>query len=849
MTKLVKIYCLSVVFILFISCNSDNHRQEKVETDGMELAMRQEFMMTRDPALNIIPRERLNAARYYMESIDPSVTGRLTALAWQERGPSNVGGRTRAIMIDKRDASGNTVFAGSVSGGMFKTTNFLSTPPAWTPVNDFLPNLAITAIVQNPVNMDTMYAATGEGWFNIDAVRGGGIYRSINGGTTWTLMASTNQFEYVQDFVIDNSGNLYASLRNFATANRGVMRSTDRGATWTQVLGAPLPGFETGRATDLEIAANGDIYAALGIFGRSVVMKSSFATHGANTGAAGNWVNITPTTPTITQRTEILVAPSDAQRVYLLMQDSATLQVLNIFRSTNGGTNWTTLTAPNLGPQTWYNLIGAVDPSDADILIIGGLNLTRSTNAGDNWSTSISGGVHVDHHALIFDGSSKLINGNDGGIYYSTNANTASPAFANKNSGYNVTQYYGCDAHPSAADYFLAGSQDNGTQRFTTPGVNNTTNATGGDGGFCHIDQTDGQLQITSNTGNIYNRSLNGGGSFSSLGAVNNSRGQFINPTDMDDVQKVLYCGDDPGRYYCITNLTGTPAGQAISVTAMGTRSVTAVKVDPFAPNTIWLGASIGTTTALVPMVLKISNANTGTPNVQINVTVPAAAGAAISSIDIDPANANHILVTLSNFGVVSVWESTDGGNSYSGIEGNLPDMPIRWGLFAPSNAQLNGTAGGNGGIMLGTELGVWTTSQIAGAATQWIPNNSGLANVRTDMLKYRPGDNTVVAATHGRGLFTTTVPTVVTGIDNPTNTTDFIKYISADKDKLLIVPGKLQVKTMTITLFNAAGQRVKEMQTRYQSTTIPISDLPTGVYIVKCTGDKKENFIQKFSK
>ncbi len=845
--------CLCIALASLISCNRTNHNYKEPETDGMELAMRQEFMMTRDPALNIVPRERLDAARAYMNNI---LNGRVTALAWQERGPNNVGGRTRAIMIDKRDASGNTVFAGSVGGGIFKSTNFTSATPTWAPVNDLMSNLAITVLYQDQAHPDTMFAATGEGWFNIDAIRGGGIFKSTDGGTTWNLMSSTSGFEYVQDFVIDNNGNLYASLRNLTSANRGVMRSTDRGATWVQVLGAPLAGFATGRATDLEIAANGDVYAALGIFGRSVVMKSSFATNGVNTGALGTWTNITPTTPTVTQRTEILLAPSDPQRVYLLMQDSATVQVLNIFRSTDGGNNWTTLTAPTAlnnggASQTWYNLTGAVDPNNADVLIVGGLNLSKSTNAGDNWSTITSSGtVHVDHHALVYNGSSNLINGNDGGIYFTTNANAATPSFTNKNNGYNVTQYYGCDVHPSNTNYFLAGAQDNGTQKFTAAGINTTTNATGGDGGFCHIDQTDGQLQITSNTGNSYNRSLNGGASFASLGGtINNNRGQFINPTDFDDAQKVLYCGDDPGRYYCISNLSGTPSGLVVSVLEFSNREVTAVRVDASAANTIWVGASFGTTAALVPMVVKYSNANTGSPTAVVNTTIAAAAGAAISSIDVDPANSNHILVTLSNFGVVSVWESTNGGTSFVSIEGNLPDMPVRWGIFAPANAQLNGASGGNGGIILGTELGVWTTSQINGAATQWIPNNAGLANVRTDMLKYRASDNTVAAATHGRGLYTTVLPTVVTGINNPVNTKDFIDYISADKNRLMIDIGTLQTKTMTVSIYNSSGQQVNLSSGKYQNTNIDISRLASGAYTARITGDKKENYIKQFVK
>ena len=278
----------------------------------------------------------------------------------------------------------------------------------------------------------------------------------------------------------------------------------------------------------------------------------------------------------------------------------------------------------------------------------------------------------------------------------------------------------------------------------------------------------------------------------------------------------------------------------------MGSRELTAVKVDPNAVNTIWVGASFGSS---LPMVLKISNANSANPTVTSSPTLGTINNAAVSSIDVDPANSNHILATLSNFGVTSVWESTDGGISFSSIEGNLPDMPIRWGIFAPANAQLNGASGGNGGILLGTELGVWNTSVIAGAATQWIPNNTGLANVSTYMLKFRSSDNTVVAGTHGRGLFTTIIPTVPTGLPNTVVTKDFIKYVSADKDQLQVVTGKLQTRTMTLQVFDMKGSIIYNSSKNYQNSAIDISRFQSGSYIIKITGNNKENFVKQFIK
>lgn len=849
-----------IALIIFTGCrDAQKGPGGAAEMDGMEQAMRQQFLMTRDLSLNAVPTERLLVAREQMDMMIAARGQRIAALNWQERGPRNIGGRTRAIIVDQRDATGNTVLAASVSGGIFKTTNFTATTPLWAPVNDQMQNLAVTAMAQDRNNPAVMYAGTGEGWFNVDAVRGAGVFKSTDGGATWNRLASTAQWEYVQDMIVDNNGNVFASLRNGINTFRGVMRSADGGISWVQVLGLPLPNFSTGRAADLEVASNGDVYATLGIFSPTMVMRSSFAVHGAATGSVGTWVEITPQKSTPTQRGELAIAPSNPNRLYLLLQDSATSQVSYIYRSFNAGTTWDSLPAPaalnNAGnSQTWYNLIAAVDPSNPDIITVGGLNLARSTDAGANWTTiSTNNTVHVDQHVLIYLSSTRLIVGNDGGVYYTQNANGTPPTFANKNNGFNVTQFYGADYHPSQPNYFLAGAQDNNTQQFTQPGINTTQPVVGGDGGFPHIDQNnDGAVQIASTTGNNYYRSLNEG-QFSYLSSVSNNRGQFINPTDYDDVGKVLYCGDDAGRYYAIRNLDQpTVAAVAGIVPGMGTREVTAVRVDPFTPNTVWLGASLGGNPA---MVFKLSNANAGLPSVVASFTFPTTganaipANAYLSSIDVDPSNGNNVVAVFSNFGVKSVFLSTDGGVTFNNIEGNLPDMPVYWVLIPPANALLNGATGGTGGIMLGTDLGVWTTSAINGTGTQWIPNTNGFPNVRTDMLKYRPADRLVLAATHGRGLFTTNLPAGSVGIPTIANTRNFIKYIAAEQNKLLVVTGSLNTRNMRLEVVDMQGRVLYSAVNAYRNTTINTAGWSNGNYVLRAWGGNNERFTQQFIK
>jgi len=858
-------HMIPAIFLLnlfMMSCKdpSNEEDEEKLEMDGMQKAMRQEFFMTRDPALNIVPKERLLAAMKFMSN---ARTAQIADLTWTERGPNNIGGRSRAILIDKRDPTGNTVFAASVSGGIFKTTNFTSASANWTVVDDHMANLAVTVLVQDRNNLNTMYAGTGEGWFNVDAVRGAGVFKSTDGGVTWNQLSSTAQFEYIQDIVIDNNGNVYASLRNLASINRGVMRSVNGGTSWTQVLGIPLTDlvYTTGRGADLEVASNGDVYATLGIFTRTMVLKSDFAAHGANTGAAGTWTDITPTHANITFRGEIVVAPSNPQRLYLMMQDSATDKVLNFYTSNNAGTSWTSTAVANGSPlddalnngtssQTWYDLISAVDSTNANVVVVGGIELAKSTDGGSSWTAiSNSATVHVDQHALVFLNSSNLLVGNDGGIYHTSNFTNAGPTFSQKNNGFNATQFYGCDFHPTDENYFLAGAQDNNTQKFTAPGMNSTTPVIGGDGAIPHIRQTDGQLQIAASTNNTYFRSTNGGNTFVSLGGtINNGRGQFINPTDLDDNQNTLYAGDDIGKYYCITGLNATPAESVKTISQMGDRGLTAVKVDPVDANTIWIGASTvdGSASALQPVVIKITNAS-ATPAVSFTTTIAAGNGSYISCIDVDPSNTNNILVTMSNFGVTSVWESTNGGTSFTNIEGNLPDMPVWWGLFAPPGAQLSGTTGG--GIVLGTDLGAWTTSSVNGNSTQWIPNNNGLANVPVYMIKYRPANTSLVAATHGRGLFTTTLSGVVTGVSNNVITKNFIKYISPDAAQLLVVKGDLNTLNMQVQIFDAAGKLMYNKEHPYQNLSIPIATLSKGSYIIRIQGNNKENYVQQFVK
>jgi hypothetical protein len=746
------------------SGNSFEREMEEEEEGGMslhdrmDLAMRQEFKMTKDPATGTIPRERLLIARDTLierqkrNSRQLRTSASIAAINWTERGPNNSGGRTRSIWVDMNDATKKTVWCGSVGGGLWKTTDITVASPAWIPVNDFFSNLAITSISQNPANTQEMYFTTGEGYFNADGIRGLGVFKSSDGGNTWSQLASTTggNFQYIYRVVVNSAGVVFV-----ATYFNGLYRSANGGTTFTKVLGTGLAitGAASNRCYDVDIASNGDIYATLS----GSIHKSTNA--GVTFGAA-------MTLPVTGSRIELATAQSDPNYVYAVLKSTAGNDVVGIIRSVDGGTTWTSRTEPvdaDTGTpatdysngQAWYNLTIEVDPNNRDILYTAALDIFKSVDGANSW-TQIShwyGGfgfqnVHADNHLIYFEpGSSSVIYfGNDGGIYRSVNGTVATPTISYRGAGYRTIQFYGCAIHPTSGSHVhLAGAQDNGSHRFGTAGLGPTTTVTGGDGAFCHIDQDQPAYMFTQYVYNNYRRSTNGGTSFTNVNFNNN--GQFINPSDYDNTANHMYGAEAAGNYTYWSNPQTGSTFTAVPVAAFAGSTVSAVTCSDATQDLVFFGLENGD-------VIKVSNANTATPTAtNLSTGLP---NSYVSCIALERGNENHMLVTYSNYGVNSIWESSNGGTSWTSVEGNLPDMPVRWALFNP----IDGTQ-----ALVATELGVWSTDLLNGATTNWGPSNSGLANVRTDMLQYRTSDNLIIASTHGRGLFSTTIssPTPLT--------------------------------------------------------------------------------------
>ncbi|SVC39676.1 uncharacterized protein METZ01_LOCUS292530, partial [marine metagenome] len=265
--------------------------------------------------------------------------------------------------------------------------------------------------------------------------------------------------------------------------------------------------------------------------------------------------------------------------------------------------------------------------------------------------------------------------------------------------------------------------------------------------------------QITSYIYNNWRISSDGGSSFTAL--TDDNTGRFINPADYDDNADILYSAANADSIKRIHDVSGSYYSDYMSV-AMGAKA-SHIRASDYSANVIYVGTSSGN-------LYKISNANSSSPS-STEITGTSFPTAWISCVELG-ASDSEILVIFSNFGVTSIWYSVDAGLTWVSKEGDLPDMPVRWALFNPDNRNE---------VILATDIGVWSTDDLSVSSPAWTASNSGLANVRVDMLQIRGSDGLVTAATFGRGLFST--DDFASSTISPTNDTLFSETFESYSD------------------------------------------------------------------
>ncbi|HEX4494622.1 MAG TPA: hypothetical protein VIE43_03045 [Thermoanaerobaculia bacterium] len=685
-----------------------------------------------------IPREGLPAALAQRERLVRSdFTASLAKTAglgghWAFRGPSNVGGRTRAILIDPRKPA--HLWAGSVSGGLFVSQN---SGKSWAPVNDFLPSLAVSSLAADPTDPDTFYVGTGEGFFNGDSLTGLGIFVTHDGGASFQQLGATAAWGDVNRIAVSPAD----PSTLLAATQGGIFRSTDGGNTWTQ---STVP-------RSLQVAFNPRVpnEALASQQGASQVHQILFSSDGGTTWTVASAL---ADVEDRLARIEIAYAPSDGTTAYA-NQDG------NVWKSTDGGRSWNPVGQSNDG--NWYSNAVWVSPTDPNLVLVGGVQLLRSVNGGQSFAPIANGyiltqQVHPDVHFITADpgyngkSNRRVYVGCDGGVFVTDNVQTVTTrkGWRSLNGGYATTQYYsGVGDGPTAL--LFGGLQDNGTLR-----LQKTATATltyGGDGGFVAIDR-----QIPTyvygeyiSLSNLF-RSKDGGKhleAFIADGLGEQGQGNFIAPLVLDPTDGTRMLAGAHQLWLSTDVRTAkspswTPIKPAVSDQA-GVENVSAIAISAADPNRIWVGHNNG-------QLYVTTDGRSPSPDWQ---TVDDNGGhnplpdRYITRIAASWQDPNVAWVSFGGRTPDNLWRTDDGGQTWHSVAGQLPQITIMGIAQHPTHPDW---------LYVGTEVGVFASED---GGESWSTVNEGPGNVEVDDITFLNRSTTLLAATHGRGLWTINVP------------------------------------------------------------------------------------------
>lgn len=625
-------------------------------------------------------------------------------------------GRVSAITFHPTDP--NTIFLGTPAGGLWKSTNGGA---SWSTNTANLPVLGVSSIVIDPANTNVMYMATGDN--DGSDTQSVGVLKSTDGGATWNttgLNWTVTQTRRIYKLIMHptNSNILLAATTD------GIYKTTDGGATWSRKLSSSWKDIEF-KPGDPTV-----VYAAW----TTLMYRST------NTG--DNWTSVALPSSAM-NRFAIAVTPANPSYVYILASKSADNSFLGLYRSTDSGLTFTTQsTTPNIfGYQTdgldagkgqgSYDIAFNVSPTNADEVYIGGVNIWKSTNGGVNWTnkthwvynTNPAAYVHADVHLFEFNGSN-VYTGTDGGFFKSTDGGTT---WTDLSAGMNTTEYYRIASDPNSANLVYGGAQDNTITRYS--GSNIWDSFLSGDGAECLVDRTNSNIVYSATQQGSLKRSSNAGVSWSSIKSNITETGAWVTPYVMDPVSNTtLYAG-----YVNVWKTTNSGTSWTKLSTFANTNTIVDLQVAPSNANYIYV-----TKTANV-----YRSSDGGANWTDITAGLPTAA---YKQIAVASNNPLKIWITLSGYlSGNKVYASTDGGATWTNYSGTLPNLPF--------NTIVYHNNGGADALYAGADVGVYYRDNTM---SDWELYQTGLPNVPISELEIHENSGKLRAGTFGRGLWQT---------------------------------------------------------------------------------------------
>lgn len=666
---------------------------------------------------------------------------------WTALGPDNIGGRTLCLAFSPEDPS--VIYAGSASGGLWKTTTAGAGAAAWTRIPTGFPVLGVGAIAINPGDPQEIYIGTGEVYDYQDVgtgftertnrgTYGIGILKTTDGGLTWTksLDWAYGDLRGVQDIDI-NPLNTHSLL---AATTEGVYRSWDAGNSWQEVSDIRM-------AVDLERHPQ-DTSIVFVTFGSFESAESGIY---RSTDGGQSFSELSSGLPaSYTGKALLSIAPSNPSVIYASIADAFASK--GLYKSTNGGDHWTLINNYDIAKyQGWYSHDVAVDPLNHNRLLNGGIDMSLSTDGGitlfqlTNWyewylGEVPAGGpegppdyVHADIHAIYFHPSApqQVFVATDGGVFYSSDGGQT---YQGRNGGYQTQQFYANFSNSTTdPDFAIGGMQDNATAIFK--GNSSWHRVIGGDGMCTAIHPVNDSIVFASTQNMGIRRSPNRGGYFTFSSPTQNftENPGFNSPFEMSVADpNIMYAGGQ--RLYRSSN-NGISWQNASGDMVDGGNPIVNIAISPFYPGRL-LFSTFPKYNAQAKVFLS-SNAGltriatTGLPN------------RIAMDFVFHPADSNIVYTALSGFGTAHVYKSVNGGASWFPSGDGLPDVPANSLLIDPEYPEH---------VYLSNDIGVFISKD--GGIT-WEDYSMGLTDAVLGMhLSLSPAINKIRLATHGNGVY-----------------------------------------------------------------------------------------------
>jgi photosystem II stability/assembly factor-like uncharacterized protein len=816
------ILCLGIVNIPKLFLKDTNHKEhDDHEAPFEHFALIRSFP---DASLDMAAyNQMLNYATFDFSQAKSSST-----LSWQQEGPTNIGGRITCLKIHPTNQ--NIIFAGCPGGGLFKTTNAGAT---WIPVFDDQPFLSISCITFDPTNPSIMYVGTGDPDIPFTSLIGNGVYKSTDGGISWTNIGLNQQGIITQILVNPlNTNMIYASamgtpmVRDF---NRGIYKTNNGGSSWNQILSIDN---QTGVSDMMMDYTNPNIiYASAWSRIRTNTESMGFSNSSRiykTTNGGNAWNILSNGLPnTKLARFGICMSKQNANKIYVSVCDS-TYNLENIYVSTNGGALFTALpgSANASGLYSgfgWYFGKLTVNPSNDNEILIAGVEHYKSSDGGNSFALNQppwwNYNPHADIHDIQFKSSSNYIIATDGGLY---------ETFDDGGNWYKLddipnTQFYKVNYNPFNSNEYLGGAQDNGTMSGgLTSGVNNWIRIFGGDGFQPRIDNTDSQIMYAeTQNGGLY-VSMDAGSSF-------NGFSNFIDGNDRRNWDMPYVFGGNSnsimytGTYRVYKNTQNpfedwTPISGDLTdgiIYAERFHNISCVDNSSLNSNYIYAGTSDGN------VWRSLDDGNTWD---SLQMTLPYRY---VTSVHSSPNVLNNVYVTHSGYRynqyIPHIHKSINNGTSWIDISGDLPQAGINDMVVLPGNENI---------LFVATDIGVYYTIN---SGINWMRLGNNMPIMVIWDLEYNPNTNKLIAGTYARGIQTIDVTSLMTSVG--------IKNTTLIQSSVSIFPNpavneiniKASEKIKTISIIDQQGKVITNTTTQ----KINIENLARGVYNIVIETEK----------